>query len=243
MPSEFSKNPLVDKIEKSLNFIKRNKKMIGFYFLGLIVLIALLVGYLYYKEGLEKRAHKDLLVALRVWNSKVIKSATNEDLGKGVFSSEKEKWEHADSVLKEKYERNKATGIAPIFLAYRVEALLSLGRIAEAIDVQKLLIKHIPTDSDLRGYNKIKLSLMRIDTGIEKYIKKGLEKLKKLAYEQAEPSKDEALYRLGEYYWDIKNFKEAANYWNQLIIKFGKTSKYPSIWVDIAKPKLKTIVV
>jgi TolA-binding protein len=49
------------------------------------------------------------------------------------------------------------------------------------------------------------------------------------------------LYNLGEYYWHAKNFDEAKNYWNQLILKYGKSAQKPSTWVELARPKLKLI--
>ena len=65
--------------------------------------------------------------------------------------------------------------------------------------------------------------------------------LKRMAEQDDTISHDTALYRLGEYYWHIKNFKESRNYWNQLLLKYGKSEKYPSPWVSAAKEKLRLI--
>lgn len=243
MSLEFSKNPLVDKINKIYNLLLDNKKMVALYFLGLFVFIGLVTGYFYHRAGVQRRAHRDFLIAMDTFNAKVIKTVTNEDLGPNVFSSEKDKWERVDKVFKRMYEKNKNTGIAPMFLAYRVEALLNLGKQADAIKTQSLLLRLIPSKSALKTYNDIKLALIQIDTNIKDLVRIGLENLKKIAYGQGNVSQDEALYRLGQYYWNTRNFKEAANYWNQLVIKFGKTAKYPSVWAGIAKPKLKTITI
>ncbi len=238
---EFSKNPLVDKINKIFKFLVNNKKTVGLYILGFFVFIGLVAGYFVYRSGVQRRAHNDFLIALDTFNAKVTKTLTNEKLAPNVFGSEKEKWEQIDKVFDKMYTRNKSAGIAPVFLAYRVEALLNLGQLSDAIKVQNLLLKHIPSKSALRTYNDIKLALMQIDTSIKEYVQSGLDTLKNIAYEQGNMSQDEALYRLGEYYWNSKDFKEAANYWNQLVIKFGKTAKYPSALASIARTKLKTI--
>ena len=238
---KFSKNPLVDKINKIYKFVLKNKKIVVLYFLGLLVLAGLITGYFFYRAGVQRRAHADFLIAMDTFNAKIVKTVTNENLGPNVFSSEKAKWEQVDKVFKNMYEKNKSAGIAPMFLAYRVEALLNLGKLADAINVQKVLLKHIPSKSALKTYNNIKLALMQIDTDIKERVQIGLAGLKAIAYERGSVSQDEALYRLGQYYWNSKNFKEAANYWGQLVIPFGKTAKYPSVWTDIARTKLKTI--
>ncbi|MFH1461767.1 MAG: hypothetical protein ABIF12_02375 [bacterium] len=239
----FSKNPLVDKINKLLKFFAENKKVVGYGFVALLGFSALFGGYFFYRAGVNKRAHKDFLTALNTFNAKVIKTVTDENLGENVFSSEKDKWQAVDEVFNKFYLKNKTAGIAPFFLAYRVEALLNLDKLSQAIDVQMLLLKNIPSRSAAKNYNNIKLALMQIDTNIDERLNTGLDLLKKLAYEQGNIVQDEALYHLGQYYWNIKNFKEAANYWNQLTIKFGKASKNPSPWVDKVVPKLKTITV
>lgn len=241
MSLEFSKNPLVDKISKIFKFLANNKKTVGLYALGLLVFIGLVAGYFVYRSGVQRRAHKDFLIAMDTFNAKIVKTVTNEKLPPNVFGSEKDKWEHVDKVFDEMYKKNKSAGIASVFLAYRVEALLSLGQLSDAIKVQNLLLKHIPAKSALRTYNNIKLALMQIDTSMEEYVNTGLYSLRNIAYEQGNVSQDEALYRLGEYYWNSKDFKEAANYWSQLEITFGKTAKYPSALAGIARTKLKTI--
>lgn len=240
MSSKFSKNPLVDIVKNFFNTISKNKKIMGIYLLGFLFLIGLVVGYFYYKSGLQKKAHKDFVNAMKVYNAQVIPQE-DKNLGPDVFTSEQAKWEEVDKVFAQKYEENKRAGIAPFFLAKRVEALIFLGKLPQAIEIQRLLLKNIPGGSDLKTYNKIKLSLMEIDTKLEDNVKKALESLKEIAYDNSSLAQDEALYRLGEYYWNIKDFKEAVNFWNQLKIKFGKTSKSPSPWVEVAKPKLKTI--
>lgn len=243
MSLEFSKNPLVNKLNKSLDFIIDNKRIVTIY-TAIIAVIGLFLGsYLFYRSRVDRRAHKDLLIALKTFDAKVVNNITNESLKPNVFSSEKNKWKEVDSVFKRFYKKNRNSGIASVFLAYRVEALLNLGKLSDAIEVQKLLLKKIPSKSALLVYNKIKLALMHIDTNIQAEIKLGLDELSSIAYKQGNVAQDEALYRLGQYYWNIKNFKEAANYWNQLTIKFGKNAKYPSGWAEKVRPMLKTITV
>jgi tetratricopeptide (TPR) repeat protein len=243
MSLEFSKNPLVDKLNKILDFIVDNKKAVAIYIMAFAFLGLIFGGYVYYRSGVERRAHKDLLTALKTFDAKVVNTATDENLSSDVFSTQENKWKAVDSVFNKFYEKNQSSGIASGFLAYRVEALLNLDLIAEAIEVQKLLIKKMPSKSALIPYNKIKLALMYIDTDIEDQVKLGLDNLRLIAYEQGSVAQDEALYRLGQYFWNKKDFKEAANYWNQLTIKFGKNAKYPSSRAEEIRPMLKTIIV
>lgn len=243
MSLDFSKNPLVDEINKIFKIFVANKKIVGYSLAGFLAVASIFGGYFFYRAGVNKRAHKDFLTALNTFNAKVVTTVTDEKLDENVFSSEKDKWQAVDEVFNKFYSKNKGAGIAPFFLAYRVEALLNLDKLSQAIDIQMLLLKSIPSRSATKAYNNIKLALMQIDTNIDERLNLGLDLLKKIAYEQNNVAQDEALYCLGQYYWNIKNFKEAANYWNQLTIKFGKTSKNPSPWVDKVSPMLKTIVV
>jgi tetratricopeptide (TPR) repeat protein len=242
MESEFSKNPLVDKIKEMPNFWAKNKSIIVNYFIAIVAIIGIIIGYMFYKNMINRDAQRDFLTAMQVYNGKVIKTVTDEKLGINEFKSEVEKWEQVDKVFDEMYKKNSGSGIATFFLAYRVDALINLNKLVLAVDVQKELLKKLPSKSNLKPFNQIKLALMQIDTKIEARVKDGLEYLTKLAYDSASPAQDAALYNLGEYYFYEKNYKEAANYWNQLVLKFGKNIEYPSIYVELAKPKLKTIV-
>lgn len=241
MALEISKNPLVDYINKTVDYVANNKKTVAYYILGFLALGGILSGYLYYQMGVQERAHKDFLTAQTVFNAKVVKTVTNEQLAPDEFKTEVEKWEAVDAIFTKMYKKNSGAGIAPFFLAYRVEALLNLNKLSDAIEVQAELIRKMPSKSNLKPYNEIKLALMKIDTNLSDKVNDAIASLQKIAYEQGNVAQDEALYRLGEYYWNSKNFKEALNYWNQLVIKFGKNSKYPSVWVNLVKPKLKTI--
>ena len=75
----------------------------------------------------------------------------------------------------------------------------------------------------------------------EKDSAEGLGMLKKLALDEKGVAHDLSLYHLGDYYWHKKNFDEARNYWNQLILRYGKDQKYASPWVAAAKEKLVLI--
>lgn len=242
MESEFSKNPLVDKIKEMPSFWAKNKSIIINYIIAIVAVIGIFVGYIFYKNMINKDAQRDFLVAMQVYNGKVVKTATDEKLGVNEFRTEAEKWEQVDKIFDEMYKKNSGSGIAPFFLAYRVEALINLNKLVLAIDVQKELLKKIPNKSNLQPLNKIKLSLMQIDTKIEDRVKDGISELTSIAYDSSCSAQDAALYHLGEYYFYEKNYKEAANYWNQLVLKFDKNIEYPSVYVELAKPKLKTII-
>lgn len=243
MAFDISKNPLVDYINNLMDYVANHKKKVAYYLIGLLTMVGVVLGYLYYQRGIQKRAHKDFLTAFAVFNAKVTKNITNEQLPSNEFKNEADKWKAVDAIFDKMYKKNSRSGIAPFFLAYRVDALLNLNRLADAINVQSELLGKIPNKSNLKPYSEIKLALMKIDTNLSNKVDEGLIALQKIAYQKGNVAQDEALYRLGEYYWNLKNFKESLNYWNQLVIQFGENSKYPSVWVNLVKPKLETISV
>ncbi|MBU4269804.1 hypothetical protein KJ644_01475 [Candidatus Dependentiae bacterium] len=240
---KFSKNPLVDKIKEIFEFLNKNKKQAIYWFAGFLVFILVTVGYIVYRSGADKRAYKDLIKSMAVFDGKVVTTVTDGALNENEFKTEAEKWERVVSVFDDMYKKHKRSGIAPIFLSYKVDALINLSKLAPAIEAQNLLLKIIPNKSALKQYNKIKLALMQIDSEKDENIKNAIEILNNIALDNNNIAQDQALYRLGEYYWYRKDYTQAANFWNQLTIKFGKSSAKPSIWVDLANPKLKTITV
>ena len=239
---KFSKNPLVDKLKAIIEFLSKNKKIALYWLLGIVFFMAIIAGYFIYRIGVDRRAYSDLKKSMAIFDGKVVKVVTNETLGENEFKTDIEKWERVVEVFDTMYKKHKSTGIAPIFLSYKVDALVNLSKLSQAIETQNLLLKRIPNKSSLKQYNKIKLALMQMDLDQESQINNGLNLLKSIALENGNVAQDEALFHLGEYYWYQKDYTQAANYWNQLTIKFGKTSAHPSVWVDMAKPRLKTIV-
>ena len=67
--------------------------------------------------------------------------------------------------------------------------------------------------------------------------------MKELSVDEKCVAHDRALYHLGNYYWNNKNFDEAKNYWNQLILvaKYNKDAQYSSQWAQKAREKLQLI--
>jgi hypothetical protein len=157
------------------------------------------------------------------------------------FISHKEKWTEVERVFDDAYQKNKGAGIAPIFLAYKSEALLNLGKRDKAIESLNNAVSYMNKRCATRSYYKMKLALMEIDSDNKTLQAKGLQRLKSIALDQNSYAQDMGLYRLGEYSWYKKDFSEAKNYWNQLLLKYGKKTKKPSWWADLAKEKLRLI--
>jgi len=186
---------------------------------------------------------------MKYFDAPIVKKSEKhqEDLGfldKKEFSTEKEKWERVTSVFKDAYESHSGAGIAPIFLAYRAEALVKLDKLDEAIEVLRQAIAGM-SNGQTRELYQAKLALMLLDN--KKDTSVGLETLKKLAADDQSVVRDLALYHLGEHYWYAKNFTEAKNYWNQLLLSYKSTDKgsslgdRPSPWVALAQEKLRVI--
>ncbi len=240
MNEEFSKNLLAVWLRKTYEYFLAHVKQVLIVAAGILILIGLAIGYGYYRARRQEKAHKSFIQALKYFDAKV---GVEEDfLGETKsFKTEEKKWEQTAKIFKKEYGKNRSAGIAPIFLAYQSEALVRLGKLDKAIEVLKKSLNLMEKDAALYSYYKVKLTLMQIDTGSKSLIDQAIASLKSMALEQNKPAHDMALYRLGEYFWYQKNYPEAKNYWNQLIIKYGKKSKHPSLWAQKAKEKLKLI--
>ena len=212
------------------------------------IVVALSVGtfgYFYYKQNREERAFRALTTALEYFDAPITKAEDRKDddlsiFGKKEFSNEQEKWQKVESVFREEYNNFRNSNIASFFLAYQAEALIKQSKLHDAAEVLSIAIPKM-SDKDAKSFYNIKLALVQIDTKENVSIQNGLERLRSIASEENNPAHDLSLYHLGEYYWNQKNFKEAKNYWNQLVLKYDQDSKYPSPWSSEAKKKLKLI--
>jgi tetratricopeptide (TPR) repeat protein len=161
-------------------------------------------------------------------------------MNKKEFRSNEEKWEKVEEVFQKAYENNSSSGVAPLFLAFQAEALTQRGKMAEAVALLRQVIALLSA-VEIKDYYRGKLALLLIDTKSEGGVEEGVGILKQLALDDQGVAHDVALYHLGHYYWYMKKFAEARNYWNQLLIKYEKNEEYPSAWVPMAKEKLKLI--
>jgi len=241
---ESVKNPLIAWLSKIYNYCISHKKEAVIAGSILVAIIILVVGYVFYMSSLQKRAHRSFVDALKYFDSNIVeKQDAKEDflnLDEFTFYNQESKWSKVAQVFQQGYEQNKGAGVAPMFLAYQSQALLNLGKQIEAINVLRQAVKLMPS-STLKTYYRVKLSLMQIDSENKDMVNDGVSILKEISLDQKNPTHDMVLYRLGEYYWYEKNFDEAKNYWNQLILKYGKSVEKPSAWVELARPKLKLI--
>jgi tetratricopeptide (TPR) repeat protein len=241
---ETVKNPLAEFLRKAYDYMLRYKKECLIGAVVVIGLIILVIGYGYYKEGVQRRAHKDLVRALKYFTMPIRTDAKQEEIqqvGRKFFISGKEKWTEVERVFDDAYQKNKGAGIAPLFLVYKSEALLHLGKREKAIEVLSNAVGYMSKGFASRSYYEIKLALMEIDSDNKAFQMQGLQNLKSIALDQDNYAQDMGLYRLGEYFWYKKKFSEAKNYWNQLLLKYGKKTKKPSWWTTLAKEKLRFI--
>lgn len=225
---DISKNPFLVWVTKTQDFILKYKKE---FIIGLIALVILILGsifYYFYKDSVQKRAQRDFVSCVKFLDAKV--------------DSQVEKWTKVEQVFKKGYQDNKGSGLAPIFLAYQADALLKLDKAKDAVEVLQKAVSML-SSSALKSYYQVKLALVKMDLKDQESLNQGLEILKNIALKDQDLAQDLALFRLGEYYWFNKNYSEVKNYWGQLIAKFGKDSKRPSIWSETAEQKLKLIKV
>ena len=236
------KDPFVNLFEKYSKFVIANKEKILIGLAGIVALVVIISWYTIRQGQVQVNAHKDFTYAMEYFSAPVVtdKDEVTIDFDTKEFKTKEEKWTKVENLFRKGYEDNKSSGLAPIFLSYQSEALLNMGKHLDAISILKKAIDLIPSN-EVKSYYQVKLALMQIDSEDKKMLSDGIAILKELAVDDKCVAHDRALYQLGNYYWNNKNFDEAKNYWNQLILKYGKSSEKPSFYVSKAKPKLKLI--
>jgi len=238
---DFSKNHLLGLLDRTIDtLIKRKKEAL----LGLIVtigLIASIIGYTMYRHKVQIQAHATLIASLKVYEASVVPGAPSKlDVKLPTeFGSEEEKWNKVQAVFKDAYNDHKGAGIAPYFLTYQAEAFARLGKFDEAVQTMAEALR-LMKSPELKAFYQVKLALMKLDS--QKHQQEGLTELKKMATDQQNFAHESALYHMGNYYWYKKDFVQARNYWQQLMIKYGlKDSKLQSGFADLARTKLRLV--
>jgi len=235
------KNPLAHKIEIIFEYLQKNKKQVSLIAAAVLVVGGVIAWHFIHRSIIQVRAHGDFVHAMEYFQAPVVgQGASSISFDTKEFRTKEEKWARVEELFRLGYENNKSSGLASIFLAFQAQALWMQDKQEESISILKQAIDIMPSQ-DLKSYYRIKLALLQIDSENKKLQDEGLFLLKELAVDEKSVGHDRALYRLGDYFWNKKQFDEARNYWNQLVLKYGKSSKKPSLFVQQAKTKLKLI--
>lgn len=234
----------INSLDDVLKRIKEHQNQLLAILLSMTLIVGGTYGYLYYKKSREENAYRALVTALEYFDAPIKKadaSTIEEDLSflnKKEFKTEDEKWNKVESIFDTEYQAHRGSGLAPLFLVYRSQALAHLKKLSQAIDVLRSAVSQMK-NNQVRDYFNVKLALMLLDSPQKE--EEGLEMLKQVSQKESNVVHDMSLYHLGEYYWHKRNFNEARNYWNQLLLKYSEDTKTASPWVSVAKNKLRLI--
>lgn len=236
---DYSSNPLVAAFERAADCVAKYKKEVAAALVAVVIGAIGFVGYRYYKTSVDRAAHEDFIVALNYFDTPIAKDSANKS--KSLFGTYNEKWKEVAFQFNKAYERNSSSLLAPLFLAYHSEALINLGEHAEAIRSLTEAVKTMP-NAQLRGYYELKLILLTMDSKDAAAVARGVEDLRKMAFNQKHIAHDQALYRLGQYQWINKKFKEAKSTWQQFMVKYGNESSLEPLVRDV-RSKLELLAV
>ena len=214
---DFSRNPFLAWLDRSVNKCLKHKKQITIGLAAIVLLSGFGAGYLFYKDHANTAAYKDFVTALKYYDGVVMTSQERfNDPNVKYFTTEQDKWTQTENVFNQGYQKHSRTNLGCMFLAFRAESLLSLGKIDEATTLFNEAINKMP-NNDVKDYYKVKVALIKMD----KNDGQGSEELQKMADTENSMANDLALYKLGAHYWSQKKFKEAKEYWQRLLVKTG----------------------
>lgn len=228
--------------EKFVENMLKDKKRVAAVIGGIIILSLAFTGFFYYRGWIQTRAHRDFMKALIVFDAPVSSSSKSVTEGESIsFASGEEKWKKVEEVFRKGYEQNSSAGIAPMYKVMQSDALTQLGKIENAILLLADAVKSIPS-RELKDFYELKLALLKFDSKHPATQQEGLKKLKAISQDSQHLANEAGLYYLGYYFWGQKDYANARNYWQQLMVKYGmKESKESSGFASLAKPKLKLI--
>ena len=237
---DFSIARITERFNKFIEYLVNNRKQFFIGIGGIIVLTLGMIGYSYYREWSEASAHKAFIEMMRYYDAPVTgKMVATESVIE--FASEAEKWAKVAEVCKTTYNQHRGSDMASMFQAYQAQALASQGNIDEAIALLSSAVNSIPS-KEMRDFYSLKLTLMKLDSSKPDVQQAGFAELKKMAENTAAITHEAALYYLGSYFWNLKDFNQAKNYWQQLMVKYGlKEAKQQSGFGELIKSRLKLI--
>jgi tetratricopeptide (TPR) repeat protein len=229
-------------LDNSLDKVLTYKKEVLYGVAGVALLSCAGVGYHYYWKHAQAAAHKDFSRALLVCDAPVVpgsKKVVTEDMMQ--FGSDAEKWQHVAKLMEETYAKHKGSTIGGIIRAHQADALLQLGKVAQALPLLEEAVAAIPSEQ-LKEFYKVKLALVKLDSGDAKIAQAGLAELKKLAENANSFAHENALYYIGEYFWAQKDYAQARNYWQQYMVKYSvKETGMGASFAEAVRGKLRLI--
>jgi len=238
----FSYSDIVARLDKSVDAVINNKRQALLAIGGVVFVILSIVGYQYYSHRSQVLAHKDFIEALKYLDAPIVpseKAIFNENAME--FPTQEAKWKKIEEVFRTGYQNHRRSGIASMFRAYQAEALLHLNKVEEALVELDAAVKGMPSDA-LKDFYRLKLALLKIDMNKPELQKEGFADLKKIAETSTNAANEAGLYYIGLYFWSQKDYAQAKNYWQQLMVKYGlKEGKDQSAFAELAKAKLRLI--
>ena len=153
----------INSLDDVLKKVKEYQNQLLAIFVSTTLIVGGTYGYLYYKKSREENAYRALVSALEYFDAPIKKvgdkSTIEEDLSflnKKEFKTEDEKWNKVESVFDKEYQAHRSSGLSPLFLVYRSQALVRLKKLPQAIEVLRSAISQM-SNNHVRDYYKIKL--------------------------------------------------------------------------------------
>ncbi|MBM3886526.1 hypothetical protein FJ364_01235 [Candidatus Dependentiae bacterium] len=236
---DFSTSPIMVWIEKAVDWALLNKVKVFNGLAAVVVLGSGIAVYRYMATQTNMAAHKELMQFARMVEEPL--NISGDMAGDLKASLEKDKWGRVASLSLKNYEEFKGTKLGAVFLVFRADALDHLGQPEDAVATMRQAVEAMQNRA-VRDYYQVKLALMLMDQKNDSVSKEGLTLLQKIAENPKHKAHDRALYYLGEYFWINKQFAEAKNFWQQLVVKYG-TEKGALDLVEKAKERLELLAI
>lgn len=240
---DFSENFLAEWIERAVDFALEYKTFVFAGALSLALASGGIVWYRWQATHKAQQAHKTLVETLKIFQSPIQKASDQEKRDPSKFYSASEKWAHIATVCADAYQQYSSTTLAPFFLTYQADALLNMQKHEEALPLLKKAYSRLKNQA-LKDFLGVKIALVAMDCSSQATQQEGFLELKRLAENTNHTAHEYALYSLGLYFWDNKEFAQAKNYWQQMLVKYARSdARSGGVYTEQVKSKLALITV
>lgn len=205
-----------------------------FIIVGGLLLVILGIGYgayTAYSQSAEEQAYRAFAESYEFYGQALTQQFSKDESDKSAAL-----WQEAELAFRSGARQFPRSTLVPFFLAFHAEALVQLGRRAEALEVMDNLVTGHGT-SLLYPLYACKRALIKMDDPTR--LQEGITELTALADDPSNKNRDQALYYLGEYYWSQGDTTRAYARWHEIeVLRTQGTTPTPSPWYELVKERM-----
>lgn len=214
----------IDIFQQLISIYNRYRTLVTVVTTGILICIGLGI-YLYFSWSQKKQAAYQALSETLIEHDRAY---TSPDL-----------WSDVEFGGRTGYRQFTGSVVAPYFIFLQAEALIQIGKLAEALEAMKQGIEKLPKKSPLYDYFALKVARLKMSMADQSMQNEGLQEIETIARDEQVLARDKALYILAEYYEQQGDVQKSIDTWQRLADIEQKGMVSP--WILSAREKVTKV--